>query len=399
MSGLSERLGAALEFDALAFSGDDFADARWGSVRTRVRRRRAMRAAGVGGASALGMGALAVGVTHLPFASLGLAGPGSGSVVCTTSAAAPTAHPIDNSKGEDKTWLIYDDVTGGVVLTLTSVGSDLVAVDAAGAKQHVGPNSDGSYTVQVPSGGTAEVVVDGSGWTVDWNAPTTEPSPTVVCATTSPVDTPAPSLSSSATPSSSDHLHAASPFQCGFTFDSAVHDSDGVAVRTMKWLTAGEANAAVSEEYGNTWPTDLVHPLGPVLTVGIGVTAAAPDGVSILDNGGAGDIFDPADYYDRHTLSAKGYLAGTTVVGVTDGRVVATVPELNESPAAMLLWPLAIDNYDLGFTVLDMDAVLVPCGNDTTWTDTYVVTGVGLASGGNWLVDPIYSWAQIPAAD
>ena len=55
--------------DAARMSGRDFADARGAGLARKVRTRRTVRAAGVGGASAVAVGALAFGAMHMPWAS------------------------------------------------------------------------------------------------------------------------------------------------------------------------------------------------------------------------------------------------------------------------------------------------------------------------------------------
>ncbi len=93
--------------DAARMSGDDFAESRAGGIGRRVRTRRTVRAAGVGGASALAAGAVAVGVTQVPWG--GTATPaGAGATDATTAEGSPFEcgfHIRAEAAGTDHLWI------------------------------------------------------------------------------------------------------------------------------------------------------------------------------------------------------------------------------------------------------------------------------------------------------
>ena len=80
-------LNDAVAADATRLSGRRFADARGAGIARRVRTRRTVRAVGAGGASAVAVGGIALGATHLPWG--GTASPGLGATDCVTP--TPTA--------------------------------------------------------------------------------------------------------------------------------------------------------------------------------------------------------------------------------------------------------------------------------------------------------------------
>jgi len=105
--------------DAARLSGRRFADARGGGIARRVRTRRTVRAAGVGGASAMAVGAVALGATNLPWGQLGAVSSGPAS----TSKPEPIVSPfecgfvfpnasqsVEGMAIEDTGWLTSDEV-------------------------------------------------------------------------------------------------------------------------------------------------------------------------------------------------------------------------------------------------------------------------------------------------
>jgi len=108
--------------DASRMSGARFADARGTGVVRRVRTRRRVRAAGMGGASAVAVGALAFGATHLPWGVLDAA-PGIGGTDCVTPSPSDDAYAYEVlvKKGDTPgyTASLTDAATGAAFLTAT----------------------------------------------------------------------------------------------------------------------------------------------------------------------------------------------------------------------------------------------------------------------------------------
>jgi hypothetical protein len=111
--------------DAARMSGVRFADARGTGVARRVRTRRTVRAAGMGGASAVAVGALAVGATHVQWGALVL--PGAGGTADPESKSTPAgvvggspfgcgfvfpsaSQSVEGMAIEDTGWLTSDEV-------------------------------------------------------------------------------------------------------------------------------------------------------------------------------------------------------------------------------------------------------------------------------------------------
>jgi hypothetical protein len=105
--------------DASRMSGRDFADARGAGLARKVRTRRTVRAAGMGGASAVAVGAFAFGATHLEWGQLDVASSGSNSTVEPAPATSPfqcgfnfpsTSWSSGGMAIEDTGWLTSEEV-------------------------------------------------------------------------------------------------------------------------------------------------------------------------------------------------------------------------------------------------------------------------------------------------
>lgn len=110
----------AVAADAARLSGREFADARGTGVARRVRTRRTVRAAGMGGASAVAVGALVLGATHMPWGALGAA-PGIGVTECATRSLSDDAYVYEVIIGQVGTRVdtasLNDAATGATFLT------------------------------------------------------------------------------------------------------------------------------------------------------------------------------------------------------------------------------------------------------------------------------------------
>jgi len=169
MSGLQERLGAAVEMDALDFDGSSFAEARFGAVRGRVARRRAARSAGIGGASLVGVGAVAFGAGQMPWSGLVLgANPaGSPSVECTTSMPDAAAGDVPDlavawtELGGNSLWTFSQEHGTGTLATAHFEGGFLVVTDFDGKQSTVEPGADGTYTIKLGGYEVTSTFADG----------------------------------------------------------------------------------------------------------------------------------------------------------------------------------------------------------------------------------------------
>lgn len=197
---LRDLLARAGRDEASAARSEDFHGAFGDAVRVRVKRRRAVRAAGVGSVAAVSVGAIAFGAVRLPgmpdAGPLGAADCPPGTVASAVGvgagtassepAAVPTAHAIDVTSERDReTWLLYDDVAQEVALEVAEVREGVIEVTETGGQPYrLQPSETGLFAFEAPSGGwvtftpgetpalvwslAAPVTVefDGSGYTV-----------------------------------------------------------------------------------------------------------------------------------------------------------------------------------------------------------------------------------------
>ena len=271
MNPLQERLGAALDGDAARYNGDEFADARLGSVLGSVKRRRTARAAGVSSVSLVGASALAVGAANVPWGSfvLGASPASSPSVLCTTTtpdavaAVAPTSGAADSADylvilqvGEDEppvsetspdgitksdpgtpgsvSWAVIGGEADTSAAKATMDGDTLVVDTPAEGEQRVELSDDGSYhftlngqpvvwTISNDGKNSVTISMTGSdGDTGGAPAPAASPSPSVDCVTSSPEPSASASNSEnpSPTPSSSPAVSAAATAMPNLAWES-----------------------------------------------------------------------------------------------------------------------------------------------------------------------------------
>ncbi|NYI42794.1 hypothetical protein [Demequina lutea] len=105
--------------DAARMSGPRFANRHGGGIARRVHTRRTVRAVGVGGASAVAVGVLAVGATHMPWGELSVASSGSDSTAGSEPATSPfqcgfvfpsASQSVEGMAIEDTGWLTSEEV-------------------------------------------------------------------------------------------------------------------------------------------------------------------------------------------------------------------------------------------------------------------------------------------------
>jgi len=173
MSALGDLLDGAVREDVARLDGASFAEGAFGAVRGRVSRRRAARAAGIGGASALGVGAVAIGAGQVPWGGLGFGFAAAGpSVVCTTNPAAAATNDLtistvqisagDDTDGLRSSWVVVLGSGGPDERPLASLhldGEVLTASVVDGDVQTVMPDVDGLYTVALADGSAMKLKV------------------------------------------------------------------------------------------------------------------------------------------------------------------------------------------------------------------------------------------------
>jgi hypothetical protein len=357
MDTLQERLGVAVESDAVRFSGAEFAAGRGASVVGRVRRRRAARAAGYGGASVLAVGALAVGGARLPWG--GFVGLDVGAADCVTVGASmgTDAAPV----GADVVYSAVVEVEYGTatvrvpgrataedpealtvapryIISYTIDGS--VEVEAADGSRQVGdltPDSPLHFTgadgrdvsVQLsPEGDVLSVRVEaqpGEALPIEASSASTD------CITPPPTPTASRSVESDPEPSWGGEIVAApgaavSPFQCGFVFPGPVGSTGVITIGEPRWLTAGGAEAAVRSLFGDPDSISLALSGDDVPLLVYSSISTWPG----MNHGGEAGPSDPAESDGAMTFDVDGarvyggFVDGAQFVLEADDTVIAT---------------------------------------------------------------------------
>ena len=256
--------------DAARMSGRDFADARGAGLARKVRTRRTVRAAGVGGASAVALGALAFGAAHSPWGVFDAA-PGIGGTDCVTSSASGDAYVYEVLVRKGRTPVdtvsLVDTATGAAFLTATlQPDGTYVFTDADG--KPLRSTVDGVYELlDHRSAGSGRGMGCGASWhaeilvksvsTVDFaGLPSAVASALNVCHAQGGTPTPSSSV---VRPSTDPSLAAStetvtSPFQCGFVFDKEASDAPHLTVSGTAWTTPrGQAMSAGDNGVDTPW--------------------------------------------------------------------------------------------------------------------------------------------------
>jgi hypothetical protein len=411
------------------FESDDFAEAYGRRVAGRVRRRRAVRAAGVGGGTMLTAGALVVGATHMPWGVLGAASRMGGTDCATPwpSAGAPTySVTIDTDQGSLERLSIMYSATGAMIVGgVRQADGTYLFTDGYGASLEAVQGSAGYYTVELPPGVTSlestttdayrsssvetnylrvhppEIAMDSTDRARRASGDCYTPGPTPSAApslTTDMYPTPDPSLA--AKPG---NVPAVSPFQCGFEFPTESYGTDGLWIDDVEWFTPSEVEATRAERYGAyaesvSSPSDAI----PRVTVHR-VDAPLTDGQS---GSGMTDTAEP-NLEATPTLplsdsAAWAFSEGRTFVGVIGGKVVATgtLPEGDEAANTSILTNPAFDGDVPGelMYLVDPSVALTSCDAnpvDLTQVDIVAVAGVIVKHADGTVDGPTYAWLPV----
>jgi len=416
------------------FAYDDFAEAYGRRVAGRVRRRRAVRAAGVGGGTMLTAGALVVGATHMPWGALGAAsGMGVGpSVDCVTPSPStgefaysvrvetnqgPLGEVVytDNATGKvifrggpqsDGTFVFTDGDGNSIPSTLDSSGAYLVGLPSGSATSGsttwfaVFPDdaASGETRLILPSGSDSAAPAPSASDDCYTPNPTPSPTPSRGSLVTGVVDIPSTDPSLAAKP---EDVVVGNPFQCGFTFPTESSKANGLWIDGTKWMDGAAAAAAIREGFSDPSQAPSIGSLPeavPVVTVHF--AGAITDSGLAVAFGTAEPSLDrlPTDPMD----SATDWVAseGTTYVGVVDGRVVATgtVP-VDESRNAPPVY-LDLRPYDDGslLYLLNQGAALTSCDAnpvDFAQIDLVAVAGLIVKHPDGTVDGPTYAWTPV----
>lgn len=323
------------------FAYDDFAEAYGRRVMGRVRRRRAARAAGVGGGTMLTAGALVVGATHMPWGALGAAaGMGGSDCVTPSPSDVVSTHSAAVSTDHGSAWEIsfLDAASGSTIMRGAQQPDGTYRfTDGDGKPLSATPGVAGYYTVELPAGVTSlestsiTTVLGGeTNAGASFSVPSLAepvgptPSPSDDCYTPSPAPSGAPSLTTdmyTIDPSpAAKPEDVTSPFQCGFVMDSLSQGSSHVAITDTTWVTPAAYNASLKEKWGMSadLPLELGSASVPTVRVRVDPTSFGRWGGSV----GPGDPKGQSGNMDSGTPTV---VTGYDFVMVRDGVVVATM--------------------------------------------------------------------------
>lgn len=396
--------------DAAQMSGRDFADARGGGVARRVRTRRTVRAAGIGGGTMLTAGALVMGALNLPWETKTAPGPGGGvGGDCATPWPEPYPYVVSKRYADylPETWMIIHPASEEIVFTITpeDVGQTWLVTYPSGATEVVPYSGASEVRVDVPDGPSILLSV----WMIDGG---TEMAVTAYSVTPggpliAPIDdcysqgaTPTPS-SSTVRPNVDPSLAASteqvtSPFECGFVFETDASDAPHLAVTATAWTTPAGSASWGDNSLDFVWTDGLVD-----------TSANAAHGVAkqSLGNPSAESVvsgMDPGDPAVRAEWGgpSDGTYTGVGFVSVRDDVVVGILRlDFNAGVA-----PFAVTGMGDQFaaSLSDPESAFVACPGEEPGdvsVDVYFVVSAVTMKGGdpNPVAGPEYAWSHIAA--
>lgn len=383
MDDFRDLMTAQMDDAAARFADEDFAALYGGAVVSRVRRRRTVRAASVGGGTMLTAGALALAVTQLP--ATRAMNPASGDPCVTIT---PAATPADSQtlavQTGAETWMYVDAETGDVIVsaqfqedgtwlvTNASGRTEVAEMDGAGTLEIrddsiqvtlriTADNTISDAIISLPSG--ADDTTWGPKTVTSGDCATHTPSPTLSYV----VERPSPSASPSPTVAARVE-DATSPFQCGYVMDPEARDSAVINVVGWEWVEPADftPSGVAMGDLATTLPQELGSLDIPVVHVAQAPAWAAWDG--------SVGVGDPANLDVSSGTGGPATATGLGFVKVLDGVVVGAL-----SPTSQQLHAASWTEGDAIMVVLlNAEEAFLPCqgqGADMQEAQTYVVVG------------------------
>ena len=415
------------------FSHKDFAGDYGRRVMGRVRRRRTVRAAGVGGGTMLTAGALALGATHIPWGVWGAA-PGVGGSDCVTPSPSighlrytvtPTESeqirattnyemPIDLGPDVAQGWTQFTPETGlpQLIVVHTHDGAWLVTIGSGDAQQ-VEPDETGTVTIDLVAGSkttTYRLVSTLGNLSVaeTTTAVVGQPTPaTDDCYTPSPTPSGDPNMANGISQVPDPSLAAKpedvigdSPFECGFTFPTDSYSTYTQSIDGLEWISPDEINALINDlPPGFGLDGAQATGQGDVLLVAVRDTFGLPFSDWVR---GGGEAIDPmamlgeSDPYAP--ASGVSTAHGSSFVAVADGIVVGTIaePSVPDTAPPVYRWRHGAD-FDESLVLLNPDGAFTACPGatlDGDW-DLYAVAGDVARESDGRMHGPDYFWLKV----
>ena len=403
MDDFRDLMTAQMDDAEARFAEEDFAALYGSGIVGRVRRRRTVRAASMGGGTMLTAGALAIAAAHLP---MNRAVTPAGGDPCITMTPFVTASHRLETQTDAGSWSLVDSSTGELIVSVqVQADGRWLVTHASGLTEYVGPGETGSIVIETDDGGTVtlkisedntisrgRVMLPAGADEMTWGPKTVTSGD---CATQSPSPTPnaltrSPSPSPTLAARSED---VASPFQCGFEFPVPEYATEQLAI-AVEPVSNQEIGAEFNRRFGADAPTSEVEAgngMWATITGMPGGSGAIITETSVLDP------LDPGRTYVASRQWAERFIAeGVSVVGTLDGRVVATVvPEGSGLTPGFVSDRLA-EGANLEAFVFDRSA-LTACDADVDFDalSFYLVAGYAIADGST-VSGPIYAWQEAP---
>jgi hypothetical protein len=414
--------------DASRMSGVHFADARGAGVARRVRTRRRVRAAGMGGASAVAVGALAFGAMNMPWGATTVAGVASDD--CATRSPSDGAYvyevvvrqgvtPVD-------TIALTDAVTGATFLTATlQPDGTYVFTDADGNPLRAAAEElPGSYWIigaQVPpdgggaaTRGAAEILVKSVSTADSAGLPSAVRSALDDCYTPSPTPSSVPSATPSSDPIPSPEPSrpvaatvvtrpedVTSPFKCGFRFPTEASEAPHLTITGTAWTSSAGIGSVGDNNADSVWSDFVANGSGNAVH-GMVRDSIGADQPGYRENHGIVlPGLDPADDAQMALIQGLDYTAGATsgrgltFVSVRDGMVVGTTDDRHAGSDAGALF-----DGQSTFFLPSPETAFLACPGETPSAgsvEVYFVAGVvgRTPAGGGTLVGPEYAWSRV----
>jgi hypothetical protein len=318
----------------------------------------------------------------------------------------------------DAEWTVTQD--GQAVAQAHLDGATLVLDVADGTRQHVEPESDGTYLVTLAGqtyrwsfDGGGEVIVtmqqgddpdsavavvtQGSAAPVITPLNDASPSPSVTCVTTTPEPSASATPSAVPTPAAtSNPVSDGSPFQCGFPINGDFI-ADGLTIGDSKWGPSAEINAWLADKYGDMDPLPQAAGSDDVVTM----TVSSSHLEELGDSSSGWSQRDPVTSAELDAPQADLPLEefGLTFAAVVDGKIVGTVGE-GPWTANPFVWTDSDAAYSMDLTYLNPENAMTYCDgygpNDDA--DLYLIAGTVTINAGGSTTTPIYSWKQVTPA-
>ncbi|MCB2413428.1 hypothetical protein LGT39_11290 [Demequina sp. TTPB684] len=410
MDDFRDLMTAQMDDAAARFADEDFAALYGGAVVSRVRRRRTVRAAGVGGGTMLTAGALALAVTQLP-ANRAM-NPASGGPCVTITPSVTESRQLE-TQADGGSWVLMDSSTGEIIVSaeFQADGAWLVT-HASGLTEVAEVSPAGTLVIAMDDGGVVTLAVPADNDIVEGSfvAPPAEEGatgePKTVtsgdCVTESPLPTPSaleerPSATAAPSPTVAARVEdITSPFQCGFEFPVPEYATEQLSI-AVEPVSNQEIGAELNRRFGAGAPASEVEAgngMWATITGMPGGSGAIVTETSVLDP------LDPGRTYVAGRQWTERFIAeGVSVVGTRDGTVVTTVVPEESGLTPGFISDRVREGADLEAFVFDRTA-LIACDVDVDLNvdslSYYLVAGYAIGDGST-VSEPIYAWQEAPA--